>query len=78
MINLKTAYKNTGPSVQVYIASSMLIFFAHSDVMVPKTHGAIIPRYQVHGTVFIAVFKNLKKTNQDLEKNATYYYPVFL
>ncbi len=25
--------------------------------MVSKTHGTIIPLYQVHGTVFIVVFK---------------------
>ncbi len=34
------------------------------DVMISKTHGTIIPWYQVHSTVFIAVF--LKKANQDL------------
>ncbi len=44
------------------------------DVTVSKTHGTIIPQYQLHGTVFIVVFKKKLK----LGKNAAYYYPVFM
>ncbi len=36
------------------------------DVTVSKTHGTIIPRYQVHAKVFIAVFK--KKQLKTLKK----------
>ncbi len=33
--------------------------------MISKSHGTIITLYEVHGTIFIAIFE--KKTNEDLD-----------